>query len=134
MQSGSSSKVLGFEGCEGRRVVGAFDGGEQTSDAGALFLRQFDRVLEMSGRMAVGFDDRSKQDLVEHSVQVLVCQRIAGVALGYEDLKDHDEPRWDPVLGLLAAKRSDCEALAGESALNCLGLGRPPGGRSLPQD
>jgi hypothetical protein len=110
-------------------VVAAFDGGELTSDAGALLLRQVDRVLALSGRVADCFADHRNQDLVEHSVQALVCQRIAGIALGYEDLNDHDELRRDPVLGLLAdkleAKRSDCAALAGKSTLNRLELGRP---------
>ena len=128
MQTECSSEVLEFEGCERRRVVAAFDGGELTSDAGALLLRQADRVLDLSGRVADCFADHRNQDLVEHSVQAMVCQRIAGIALGYEDLNDHDELRRDPVLGLLSdkleAKRSDCEALAGKSTLNRLELGR----------
>ena len=111
MQTECSSEVLEFEGCAGRRVVAAFDGGELTSDAGALLLRRVDRVLDLSGRVAGCFADHRCQDLVEHSVQALVCQRIAGIALGYEDLNDHDELRRDPVLGLLAdkleAKRSE---------------------------
>ena len=117
MQTDCTSEVLEFEGCERRRVVAAFDGGELTSDAGALLLRQADRVLDLSGRVAGCFEDHRNQDLVEHSVRSMVVQRIAGIALGYEDLNDHDDLRRDPVLGLLAdkleAKRADCEALAG---------------------
>ncbi len=128
MQTECNSEVLEFEGCERRRVVATFDGGELSSDAGALLLRRVDRVLDLSGRVAGCFADQRNQDLVEHSVQALVCQRIAGIALGYEDLNDHDELRRDPVLGLLAdkleAKRSDCEALAGKSTLNRLELSR----------
>ena len=124
MQTECTSGAMEFEGCERRRVVAAFDGGELTSDAGALLLRQADRVLDLSRRVADCFSDRRNQDLVEHSVQAMVGQRIAGIALGYEDLNDHDELRRDPVLGLLAdkleAKRSDCEALAGKSTLNRL--------------
>ena len=97
MQTDCTSEVLEFEGCERRRVVAAFDGGELTSDAGALLLRQADRVLDLSGRVAGCFADHRNQDLVEHSVQAMVCQRIAGIALGYEDLNDHDDLRRDPV-------------------------------------
>src|SRR5690242_21454093 len=68
-------------------------------------------------------------ELVEHSVGAMVLQRVFGIALGYEDLTDHDELRHDPVLavlaGKLAAKRADCAALAGKSTLNRLELSRP---------
>ncbi len=128
MQTDCTAEEFEFEGCGRRRVVAAFDGGELTSDAGALLLRQADRVLDLSGRVAGCFADHRNQDLVEHSVRAMVCQRIAGIALGYEDLNDHDDLRRDPVLGLLAdkleAKRSDCKALAGKSTLNRLELGR----------
>ncbi len=129
MQTDSTSEVMQFEGCERRRVVAAIDGREMTSEAGALLLRQADRVLDLSERVAGCFEDHRCQELVEHSVRAMVVQRIAGIALGYEDVNDHDDLRRDPVLGLLAdkleAKRGDCEALAGKSTLNRLEHGRP---------
>src|SRR5262249_56977003 len=79
------------------------------------------------------FIDARMPELVEHAVGTMVLQRIAGIALGYEDLNDHDELRHDPVLavlvGKLVAKRSDCTPLAGKSTLNRLELSRPEGTR-----
>ena len=113
-----------FEGFERRWVVAAFDGGALTSDAGALLLRHTDRAIGLIARMAACFADHRKQDQVEYSVGTLVGQRIVGIALGYEDVSDHDELRHDPVLALFAdrleSKRSDCAALAGKSTLNRL--------------
>ena len=76
------------------------------------------------GRSAACFTDGRRQDRIEHSVETLLAQRIHGIALGYEDLNDHDELRHDPVLGLVSgkveARRSDCAVLAGKSTLNRL--------------
>jgi hypothetical protein len=110
---------------EGRSVVGAFDGGMITSNAGALLMGLVDRGLELMRRFAGCFTDRRDPQLVEHKVETLVGQRVFGLALGYEDLSDHDELRKDPALAVLAGKlepvrRSDCEALAGKSTLNRL--------------
>jgi hypothetical protein len=95
-----------------------------TSNAGALLLREADRGIGLSRQVAACFTDGRRQDRIEHAVETLVAQRIHGIALGYEDLNDHDELRHDPVLGLvsgkLEAKRSDCAALAGKSTLNRL--------------
>jgi len=110
-------------------VVAAFDGGAITSDAGALLLGEADRALCLTARFAKCFNDERVPDLVEHRVNTMVLQRVVGIALGYEDLNDHDDPRHDPVLsvlaGKLAAKRSDCAPLAGKSTLNRLELSRP---------
>jgi hypothetical protein len=107
-------------------VVAGFDGGTITSDAGALLLGATDQTIGLTERFAACFTDRRAPELVEHSVRTLVTQRIVGIALGYEDLTDHDELRHDPVLavlaGKLAARRSDCAALAGKSTLNRLEL------------
>ena len=101
-----------FEPVDGRAVVAAFDGGTITSDAGALLLGQTDRAIGLIERFAACFDDQRTPDLVEHSVNTLVLQRVFGIALGYEDLNDHDELRRDPVLAALAgkleARRGDC--------------------------
>jgi hypothetical protein len=113
---------------EGRQVVAAFDGGAITSDAGALLLGETDRAIRLTERFAACFTDARMPELVEHAVGTLVLQRVVGIALGYEDLNDHDELRHDPVLAVLAdklaARRSDCAPLAGKSTLNRLELSR----------
>jgi hypothetical protein len=105
-------------------VVAAFDGGAVTSDGGALLLRHTDRAIGLIERVAACFVDGREQDQVVHTLAALVGQRIAGIALGYEDVNDHDELRHDPVLALFAEKlepkRSDCAPLAGKSTLNRL--------------
>jgi len=117
-----------FPAIEGRAVVAGFDGGAITSDAGALLLGQTDRAIRLTERFAACFTDTRTAELVEHHVETLVMQRVVGIALGYEDLNDHDELRHDPVLavlaGKLAAQRSDCAPLAGKSTLNRLELSR----------
>jgi hypothetical protein len=117
-----------FAPVEGRQVVAAFDGGAITSDAGALLLGETDRAIRLTERFTACFSDTRAVELVEHQVATLVTQRVVGIALGYEDLNDHDELRHDPVLAVLAgkleAKRSDCAPLAGKSTLNRLELGR----------
>jgi hypothetical protein len=118
-----------FAPVEGRQVVAAFDGGAITSDAGALLLGETDRAIRLTERFAGCFTDVRVPELVEHEVGTMVLQRVVGIALGYEDLNDHDELRHDPVLavlvGKLAAKRADCAPLAGKSTLNRLELSRP---------
>jgi len=114
-----------FEAVERRLVVAGFDGGDITSNAGALLLGQVDRGLGLMRRFAACFTDRRNPCFVEHQVETLVGQRIFGLALGYEDLNDHDELRKDPTFAVLAGKlrpvvRTDCEALAGKSTLNRL--------------
>ena len=117
-----------FPPVDGRRVEASFDGGAITSDAGALLLDQTDRAIRLTERFAACFTDARTSGLVEHEVETLVMQRIVGIALGYEDLNDHDDLRRDPVLAVLAgkleARRSDCEPLAGKSTLNRLELSR----------
>ena len=76
-------------------MVAAFDAGAVTSDAGALLLGATDRAIKMMDRFAGCFHDERRQDLIEHKVVTLVGQRVFGIALGYEDLNDHDELRHD---------------------------------------
>ena len=120
--------LFGFTPVEGRKVVAAFDGGQMTSDAGAMLLGATDKQIRLIERFADCFTDYRVADLVEHTVPSLVGQRVFGIALGYEDLIDHDQLRHDPVLavlgGKLAAKRADCAPLAGKSTLNRLELSR----------
>jgi hypothetical protein len=117
-----------FAPVEGRAVAAAFDGGAVTSDAGALLLGATDRAISLMGRFASCFHDVRRRDLIEHEVVTLIGQRVFGIALGYEDLNDHDELRHDPVMavlaGKLAAERAHCAPLAGKSTLNRLELSR----------
>jgi hypothetical protein len=100
-----------------------------TSDAGAMLLSATERVIDLVGRFAGCFADYRAPELIEHEVRTLVGQRVYGIALGYEDLIDHEELRHDPVMavlaGKLAARRSDCAPVAGKSTLNRLELSRP---------
>ena len=102
---------------EGRRVEAAFDGGLVTSDAGALLLGATDRAIRMMDRFASCFHDERHPQWIEHEVATLVGQRVFGIALGYEDLNDHDELRHDPMMAILAgklvARREDCAPVAG---------------------
>lgn len=120
--------LFGFIPVEKRAVVAAFDGGRMTSDAGGLLLSATERAIGLIGRFASCFADRRKPELIEHRVATLVGQRVFGLALGYEDLNDHDHLRHDPVMALLAGKlagrRPDCAAVAGKSTLNRLELSR----------
>jgi len=122
MQTDCTPDLFGFEPVEGREVVAAFDGGAITSDAGALLLGATDRAIAMMDRFAACFHDVRRQDLIEHKVATLVGQRVFGIALGYEDLNDHDTLRHDPVMAVLAgkleARREDCAPVAGKSTLN----------------
>ena len=129
MQTECSADLFGFTPVDGRAVVAGFDGGKMTSDAGAMLLGAADRAIGLIARFAGCFEDRRSPGLIEHRVATLVGQRVLGIALGYEDLIDHDELRHDPVMailaGKLAAKRSDCAPVAGKSTLNRLELSRP---------
>jgi hypothetical protein len=128
MQTECSADLFGFAPVDGRAVVAAFDGGKMTSDAGAMLLGAADRAIGLVERFAGCFTDHRSADLIEHRVATLVGQRVFGIALGYEDLIDHDELRHDPVMavlaGKLAARRADCAPLAGKSTLNRLELSR----------
>ena len=127
MQTECSAASFGFQAVAGRSVVAGFDGGAVSSDAGALLLGAADRAIGLIERFAACFTDHRDGRLVEHEVKTLVGQRVFGIALGYEDLCDHDRLRFDPVMGVLSgklrAKRSDCAAVAGKSTLNRLELG-----------
>jgi len=129
MPTECSAPALEFTGLNGRSVVAAFDGGAITSDAGALLLGETDRAVGLVARFAACFEDRRRPDLIEHDVRTLVMQRVFGIALGYEDLIDHDHLRHDPVMAVLAGKleasRAACAPLAGKSTLNRLELSRP---------
>jgi hypothetical protein len=106
-----------------REVVARFDGGSITSDGGAVLLGETERRLNLLSRLAACFEDRRKPWFTLHSVRELLAQRIYGLALGYEDLNDHDQLRDDPLLAVLAGKReAGKEPLGGKSTLNRLEL------------
>jgi hypothetical protein len=118
-----SQSSFGFGRHFSRAVVGRFDGGQMTSDAGALMLRQTDRRINLLSRLAACFRDGRSPWLIQHTVPEMVAQRIYGLALGYEDLSDHDQLRQDPLFGVLSGKPEAGEqALAGKSTLNRLEL------------
>ena len=106
MQTDCNPALFEFPPVGGRDVVASFDGGAITSDAGALLLGQTDRAIRLTERFASCFADTRTAELVEHPVETMVMQRVVGIALGYEDLNDHD---------LLAAKlrRSNIDGAAG---------------------
>ena len=108
MRTECAPKLFEFEAVERHLVVASFDGGNITSNAGALLLGQIDRGLGLVRRFADCFIDRRDPRYVEHQVTTLVGQRIFGLALGYEDLNDHDELRKDPTFAVLAGKLSRC--------------------------
>jgi hypothetical protein len=124
MPTQCSRDLFGYEVIDGREVVAAFDGGDHTTDAGGLLLGATDRAVGVVGRFAACFVDGRAQAQIEHTVAAMVAQRVFGIALGYEDLLDHDHLRHDPVLAVLAgkleAKRQNCAPLAGKSTLNRL--------------
>lgn len=124
---------LEFHALEQRKVIGKFDGGNITSDAGGLLLREVEKRAGIIGGFAKCFEDLRDPELIEHTVAELVAQRVYGLALGYEDLNDHDELRADPLLAVLVGKadpeghdrlrpRDKGKAMAGKSTLNRLEL------------
>ena len=127
MHTECSADLFGFTPVERRAVVAGFDGGQMTSDAGALLLGATDRAIGLVDRFADCFTDSRAAELIEHTIRTLVGQRIFALALGYEDLVDHDELRHDPTMAVLAgklsARRKDCAPLAGKSTLNRLERG-----------
>ena len=124
MLTGCSPALFDVAPVEGRRVVAAFDGGAVTSNAGALLLGATDRAMNLVGRFAACFRDARMPEPIEHDIATLIGRRIFGIALGHEDIVDHDQLRHDPVLailaGKLAARRAACAPLAGKSTLNRL--------------
>ena len=113
---------FGFEGHFSREVTARFDGGQQTSDAGGLLLRETDRRLILLSRFAACFVDGRDASRIEHQVEEMVAQRVYGIALGYEDLNDHEQLRHDPLLAVMAGRSDTGSALAGKSTLNRLEL------------
>jgi hypothetical protein len=109
-----------------REVIARFDAGPVSSDGGALLLREVEQKTGLLPRLAACFHDHRDPGRIEHTVEQLIRQRVFALALGYEDLNDHDALRYDPLLSLLAGKVEPGTApLAGKSTLNRLELTRP---------
>src|SRR5699024_7768198 len=136
MTTECNPEQLAFHALGRREVVGRFDGGRITSDGGGLLLREVDQRIGLIDRLARCFVDHRNPNSIEHPVRDLVAQRTYGLALGYEDLNDHDELRSDSVLALLVGKhdltgrgrkrdRDSGQPLAGSSTLNRLELTTP---------
>jgi hypothetical protein len=107
-----------------RQIVAEFSGGTITSDAGSLLLKETDAKMNLLARLAECFTDRRSPVLIEHTVEQMLRQRVYGLALGYEDLNDHDLLRQDPLLAVLAGKSEPgADLLAGKSTLNRMELG-----------
>ena len=133
MRTECTAGQLEFHGLERRAVVGQFDGGKISSDSGGLLLREVEQRTHILKRLAGCFEDYRDSEQIEHHVESLIKQRVMGLALGYEDLNDHDALRQDPLLALLSdvadptgqdrrrAQDKGC-ALAGKSTLNRLEL------------
>ena len=114
---------FGFAGSGKREIMARFDGGTISTDGGAFLLRQTDQHLNLLPRLAKCFLDGRNQSMVEHSILEMLSQRIYGLALGYEDINDHEQLRKDPVFGILAGREGLDEPLAGKSTLNRMELG-----------
>jgi hypothetical protein len=133
MKTHCNQKSFLFPPLNRRKTVAYFDGGTITSDAGGLLLQQVEQATGIIRQYAACFTDHRDPDRIEHTLEQLLAQRIYALALGYEDLNDHDELRHDPLLAVLAGKsdptgqdrlrqRDRGKALAGKSTLNRLEL------------
>ena len=133
MKTQCTPEFLPFQAPLRREVLASFDGGAISSDGGGLLLGQVERGTGIVRQFAACFTDRRDPELIEHTLEQLIAQRIYGFALGYEDLNDHDQLRYDPLLATLVGKadprgqdrvraRDRGKALAGKSTLNRLEL------------
>jgi hypothetical protein len=113
---------LAFEAHFSRQVVAEFSGERLTTDGGGLLLRSVDRKIRLLSRVAACFHDGRDPQRIEHELAVLLGQRIYGLALGYEDLNDHEQLRHDPLLAVMAGQRELDRPLAGKSTLNRMEL------------
>lgn len=133
MRTQCNQESFEFHPLFNRQVKAGFDGGAITSDGGGLLLREVEKRTRVIERFAACFTDHRDGERIEHTVKELVAQRVYALALGYEDLNDHDQLRYDPLRALLAEKpdplgenrvreRDRGKALAGKSTLNRLEL------------
>lgn len=126
MPTECNERSFDFQPLAGREVTARFDGGTITSDAGGLLLREVEAKTGLLRELARCFDDFRDPDLIEHSVEELLKQRVFALALGYEDLNDHDQLRADPLLATLVGKRD----VTGQERLELRDRGKPLAGKS----
>jgi len=130
MKTHSNQKTFEFQAENSRKIVAHFNGGKISSDCGGLLLRQVEQITGIIRQFAGCFTDHRDPDLIAHTVKELIAQRIYALALGYEDLNDHDKLRNDPLLAVLVGKkdptgkdrirkRDRSKPLAGKSTLRC---------------
>jgi hypothetical protein len=133
MKTECTKKRYHFQALGRREIVADFSGGTITSDGGGLLLREVEKRTNILERFAKCFIDHRNQERIEHTVQELISQRVYGLALGYEDLNDHDDLSRDKLLAIIVGKadptgscrelkRDRCKPLAGKSTLNRLEL------------
>jgi len=133
MTTECNSTYLDFPRLGSREVLADFDGGQISSDGGALLLRKIEQITRIIHQFAACFTDHRNPNLIEHTLEELIAQRIYALALGYEDLNDHDDLRSDPLLATVVGKpdptgdsrqrlRDRGKPLAGKSTLNRLEL------------
>jgi hypothetical protein len=136
MATECKSEAVLFQGAGGREIRADFNGGDITSDGGVLLLQEVERRCSIIEQFAYCVDDHRDPRRIEHSARDLIAQRVYGLALGYEDLNDHDELRHDPLLAAAIGKadpkgskrpreRDQGAGLAGKSTLNRLELSKP---------
>src|SRR3954471_6214648 len=129
MTTECNSAYLDFPMLGPRRVLADFDGGDISSDGGALLLRKTEQLTGVIRQFAACFTDHRRPDLIEHPVEHLLAQRVYGLALGYEDLNDHDDLRRDPLRAAVVGQGDPTgkdrrrqpdrgKPLAGKSTLN----------------
>src|SRR3954471_8549351 len=104
MTTDCNATYLDFPMLGSREVLADFDGGDISSDGGALLLRETERLTGIVRQFAACFTDHRDPDLIEHTVEELIAQRVYALALGYEDLNDHDDLRTDPLLATVVGK------------------------------
>jgi len=105
MKTHCNQKTFEFQTENSRKIVAHFNGGNISSDSGGLLLRQVEQITDIIRQFAGCFTDYREPDLTEHTIEELIAQRIYVLALGYEDLNDHDELRNDPLLAVMVGKK-----------------------------
>ena len=126
MKTECNKAQLAFHGLKRRQVIGQFDGGEISSDGGGVLLREVEKRTHLLRRLSQCFIDHRDPERIEHALETLVKQRVMGIALGYEDLNDHDKLCRDSLLALL----SDCPDMTGANRSRAQDRGKPLAGKS----
>jgi hypothetical protein len=102
-----TTKTIEFTRCKNRKVQANFGGGEITSDAGVMLLNQVDKAINLTERIAATANDPRQKKKIKHTVGDMLRQRIYSLALGYEDLNDHDTLRKDTAVQTAVGKDED---------------------------